>query len=241
MDELTPIQRKVLESLRRCADLGEAPPTYRDLCQEFGWSSTGTARDHLRALARKGYLEPSGGRARLVRLNDMAPVTRVPLLGHVVAGSPAPAEEFEDGRVPVPAEWLGRGSGFALRVYGDSMLGAGVHDGDVVVVRKQSTAKDGDVVAATIDAETTLKRFRRRKGRIVLVAENSAYPDVPVDSDDLRVHGVVVGLLRRMSVICQEQGSHVGRTRAPEPRRSPSDPVTARKPQTKKATHRNRR
>lgn len=199
MDELTPIQREVLESFRRRADVGDAPPTYRDLCQEFGWSSTGTARDHLRALARKGYLELSGGRARLVRLNDVAPVARVPLLGRVVAGSPVPAEALADGRVPVPAEWIGRGSGFALRVYGDSMVGAGVQEGDVVVVRKQSTAKDGDVVAATVGGETTLKFLGHRKGHVYLAAANPAYPDIEVRNEDLVIHGVAVGLLRELA------------------------------------------
>jgi repressor LexA len=199
MDELTPIQREVLESLRRHADLGDAPPTYRDLCQEFGWSSTGTARDHLRALARKGCLELSGGRARLLRLSNVAPVVRVPLLGHIVAGLPVPAEELVEGQVPVPAEWVGSGSAFALRVHGQSMVGAGIQDGDVVVVRKQSTAKDGDVVAATVDGETTLKRLYRRSGRVRLVAENPSYPDLEVRSEDLVVHGIAVGLLRRLA------------------------------------------
>lgn len=199
MDDLTPIQRKVLESFRRRADLGDAPPTYRDLCREFGWASTGTARDHLRALARKGFLELSGGRARLVRLKDPTQVARVPFLGHVIAGSPVPTEEMAEGRVPVPADWIGRSSAFALRVYGDSMIGAGVHDGDVVIVREQATAGDGDVVAATIDGETTLKRLRLRTGRTFLAAENPAFPDIEVIGEELEIHGVAVGLLRRFA------------------------------------------
>lgn len=198
MDNLTNIQREVLELLRRHADLGDAPPSYRDLCKEFGWSSTGTARDHLRALARKGYIELSGGRARLVRLVEMPPVARVPLIGHVVAGSPVSAEEFVEGRVPVPAAWIGCGSAFALRVHGDSMVGAGILDGDTVIIRKQSAARDGDVVAATVGGETTLKRLKRRAGRTSLAAENANYPDIEVGDDDLLVHGVLIGLLRQV-------------------------------------------
>jgi repressor LexA len=152
----------------------------------------------------------------LIRLNDVAPVARVPLLGRVVAGSPVSTEEVADWRVPVPAEWIGRSSGFALRVCGDSMVGAGIQDGDVVVVRQQGTAKDGDVVAATIGAETTLKRFRRRKGRVVLAAANPAYPDIEVGSEDLVIHGVAVGLLRKLAPASQMAPSRrtVNKTRA---------------------------
>lgn len=208
VDQLTPIQREVLESLRRHADLGAAPPTYRDLCREFGWASTGTARDHLRALARKGYIELSGGLARLVRLSEMTPVARVPLLGHVVAGVPVQAEEFVEGRVPVPAGWIQQGSAFALRVHGDSMMGAGILDGDTVIIRKQSTAKDGDVVAATVAGETTLKRLRRVAGHTWLAAENPAHLDIEIGDGELLIHGVAVGLLRRL-----DGDTHTGTSR----------------------------
>lgn len=211
MDQLTPIQGQVLEALRRRADRGEPPPTYRDLCDEFGWSSTGTARDHLQALARKGYLDLAGRRARLLRLHDeVTPVVRVPLLGRVVAGSPVPAEEDVEGRVPVPADWIGSGSYFALRVCGDSMTGAGVFDGDVVVLRAQFSAQDGEVVAATIEGETTLKMFRRKGTRAVLAPANPHYRDIEIGAADLVIHGIVVGLLRRYPLLRAE------RTRAEE-------------------------
>ena len=198
MNDLTPIQSKVLDLLRRRADCGEPPPTYRDLCREFGWSSTGTARDHLRALARKGFIDLAGGRARLTRLNAFAPAVRVPLLGHVAVGIRSPAEEY----LPVPAHWVRGASAFALRAHGDSMIGAGILDGDVVVVSKQSAAEDGDIVAATVDGVTTLKRLRWWNGRHFLAAENPAFPDIELRDREPVVRGVVVGLLRLLS------GSH---------------------------------
>lgn len=197
-DRLTLIQARILAAIRRRADRGEPVPTYRDLCAEFGWSSTGTARDHLQALARKGYLELSGGRAhRQIRLREEPlAVIRVPVVGRVVAGSPITAEENVEGRIPVPAEWAGRGAHFALRVTGDSMKDAGILDGDHVIVRQQASAEDGDIVVATLEGETTLKRLRRRGRLVSLVAENPCYRPIEVRTDAAVIHGVVVGLLR---------------------------------------------
>ncbi len=198
MESLTQVQADVLAAIRGRLDRGEPPPTYRDLCAEFGWGSTGTVRDHLRALARKGYLELSGGRAhRQIRLLDESPAaSRVPLVGRVVAGVPLAAEENVESRIPVPEEWIGRGRHFALRVNGDSMMNAGILDGDCVVVRQQATAEDGDIVVATLDGETTLKRLRRSGRRVSLAAENPRYRPIEVQSENAVVQGVVVGLMR---------------------------------------------
>lgn len=198
MESLTQVQADVLGAIRRRLDHGEPPPTYRDLCAEFGWGSTGTVRDHLRALVRKGYLKLSGGRAhRQIRLLDESPAaSRVPLVGRVVAGVPMAAEENVESRIPVPEEWIGRGAHFALRVHGDSMMNAGILDGDCVVVRQQSTAEDGDIVVATLDGETTLKRLRIRGRRVSLAAENPRYRPIEVQSESAVVQGVVVGLMR---------------------------------------------
>lgn len=178
--------------------MGDAP-TYRDLCSEFGWASTGTARDHLQALARKGVLRLSGGRARLLRLQeDIEPVGRVPLLGRVVAGAPTLAEESVEGHLPVPFDWIRNGSHFALTVDGDSMRDCGILDGDVVVVRRQSVAADGDVVAVTVDGETTLKTFRRKNERALLCPENPAFSVIDITDADVTVHGVAVGVMRQL-------------------------------------------
>ncbi|MBM4440824.1 MAG: repressor LexA [Candidatus Rokubacteria bacterium] len=195
---LTAIQLRVLEALRRRADSGEPPPTYRDLCSEFGWASTATARDHLRALTQKGYLDRSGaGGHRSLRIKSYrAAAVAVPVVGHVTAGVPTPAEQSGEARVAVPADWIRAGTHFAVLVAGESMQGAGILDGDHVVVRHQQTANDGDIVVATIDGETTLKRLRLRGNRAILVAENPNFRPIDIRTDSAVVQGVVIGLLR---------------------------------------------
>lgn len=185
-----------MNALRQRAERGEPSPTYRELCAEFGWRSTGTVRDHLRALARKGFVETSG-RHRYIRLRDeRPPVAFVPLVGRVVAGVPVISDENAAGRVPVPAAWAERGRSFALRVAGDSMRDAGILEGDQIVVRQGSAANDGDIVVVTLDGQTTVKRLRLRKNQATLVAENPMYPPIEVRAEDAVIQGVVVGLLR---------------------------------------------
>lgn len=197
-ERLTEKQAAVLEFLQRRLDRGEPPPTNQEICDEFGWGSTRSARDHLRALARKRYVELSRWRGhRGIRLiSPEAPVTRVPLLGRIVAGTPVVAEENVEARVPVPSRWAGGGGSFALRVSGDSMQGAGILDGDLVVVRNDVAAQDGDIVVATLEGETTLKRIRLRGRGATLVAENRRYRRIPVRTESAAIQGVVVALLR---------------------------------------------
>lgn len=197
-ESLTDKQAAVLAFLRRRADRGEAPPTNREICDEFGWSSTRAARDHLRALARKGYVDLSSGRGhRRVRiLEEPLAVEGVPVIGRIVAGVPIEAVQHIEGRVPVPAEWIGEGAHFAVRVNGDSMKDAGILDGDLVVARQQNEVSDGDVVVAVLDGESTLKRLRRRGRRSTLVAENRRHRSIPVRTESAEIQGVVVGLMR---------------------------------------------
>jgi len=196
MEALTTIQGRVLEALRRRADKGEPAPTYRELCAEFNWASTGTVRDHLRALVRKGYLELTG-RHRQLRLCEERPsVARVPLVGRVVAGVPVISDENIEQRIPVPAEWTRKGTFFAVWVAGDSMRDAGILEGDQVIVRQRSVAADGDVVIATLEGETTIKRLRINGSRVMLVAENSQYRSIEVRAEEATIQGVVVGLMR---------------------------------------------
>jgi repressor LexA len=196
-EPLTEKQAAVLDFLRRRADLGEPPPTNQEICDEFRWSSTRAARDHLRRLERKGYVELSGRGHRRVRLRDEpTPVVRVPLVGRIVAGVPVESVQNVEGRVPVPAEWIGDGTYFAVRVKGDSMKDAGVLEGDLVVARRQPSAEDGDIVVAILDGESTLKRLRRRGKSATLVAENRRYRSIPVRTESAEIQGVVVGLMR---------------------------------------------
>ncbi len=190
------MQARVFDTVRRRAERGEPPPTYRELCAEFGWRSTGTVRDHLRALARKGFVQLTGRHRQLRPSGDRPPVTFVPLVGRVVAGVPVISDENIEERVPVPAGWTRQGSTFALCVAGDSMRDAGILEGDQVIVRQSSAASDGDIVVATLDGETTIKRLRLRNGHATLVAENPAYRPIEVRPGDAVIQGVVVGLLR---------------------------------------------
>jgi SOS regulatory protein LexA len=130
-------------------------------------------------------------------LEERPAVARIPLLGRVVAGVPVTSEENVERRIPVPAEWTRHGTYFALRVAGDSMRDAGILAGDQVIIRKQSTASDGDLVVATLEGETTLKRLQLRGSRATLVAENPHYRKIDVRTESAIIQGVVVGLMRK--------------------------------------------
>lgn len=196
-EKLTTVQAKILAYLQEFVNSGEPMPTLREMCKAFGWASTATARDHLRALAIKGEITLSGRRSRQIRVTrTRRSVTHLPFFGSVVAGIPIEAEENMGQVIPVPSEWTTAGIHFVLRVVGDSMIGAGIFSGDYVVVRLQAEAKDGDIVVATIDGETTLKRLRRSGNAFTLIAENKKYCPIPVHTESSNVQGVVVGLLR---------------------------------------------
>lgn len=196
MTQLTNIQAQLLAALRRRVEAGDPPPSYRMLCTEFGWSSTGTVRDHLRALARKGYVQLPGGRGGRVRLCVATPIRSIPVIGRVAAGVPRPADEDIEGFLPVPAAWTPSGHFFALRVNGDSMKDAGILEGDHVIVRHQLVATSGEIVVVTIEGATTLKRLVLQRAQTLLVPENSAYDAIEIRTDSTLIHGVVVGLLR---------------------------------------------
>ncbi len=202
MAELTAIQRRVLEYIVRAAEAGR-PPTIREIGAAFRWRSTGTVRDHLRALAAKGVVRWEHGRARGIaptarRMESgiRNPESGIPLLGHVAAGRPLLAEENLDGHLDIPgAVSTGRAGVFALRVRGDSMRDAGILDGDAVVVQKQETARSGEIVVALVDGEATVKRLRLAGRRAFLDPANPAYRPIPVGGET-RVVGRVVGVWR---------------------------------------------
>lgn len=197
MEKLTEVQADVLTAVRHRVSRGHPPPSYRDLCAEFGWSSTGTVRDHLRALERKGYVQLPRRRGGRVALCNPPPLTAVaPIIGRIAAGAPILAEERWDGQLPYPVEWSRSGDCFALKVTGDSMVNAGILEGDHVLVRPQETARSGQIVAATVDGETTLKRFVKDGSRIRLAAENPRYEPIDVTTESAMIHGIVVGLIR---------------------------------------------
>lgn len=216
MDELTIVQAEILSAVRQRVGRGEPPPSYRELCAEFGWRSTGTARDHLKALERKGYVQLPGHRGGRVTLRKGTVATGVaPIIGRIVAGVPVGAEEEEEGYIAYPVEWSGGASCFVLQVYGDSMVNAGILEGDHVVVRPQRTARSGEIVAATVDGETTLKRLVKDGSRGLLVSESPHYEPISLNAESAMIHGVVVGLLRayhtpRSAARATQAGEHCG-------------------------------
>jgi repressor LexA len=202
---LTVAQRNILDVYADAASNGERPPTLRDLCDRFRWSSTATARDHVAALVRKGFLRKVSGARNYQLAGAQARACAVPRLGTVSAGRPLLAVEHMDGWVTVPAGW-DRGAMFAVRVSGDSMIGAGMLDGDTIVARVAHDAADGEIVVARRIDEVTVKRLRRRGRTAMLVAENPRYEPIPVD-EETTIDGVVVGLLREIGTRRGKRGT----------------------------------
>ncbi len=186
------VRRFVAERLMR----GE-PPSVREVQRALGFRAVQTARAHLEALVREGRLSKRAGQARGYALPEGARGARlVPLLGRVPAGALRTAVEEHEGYVAVSGR--GRDDLFALRVRGESMLGAGILDGDIVIVRRQPAAESGDVVVALVGDEATVKRLRLRSGRIELHPENPAYAPIVAVPGAVRVLGKVVEVRRHL-------------------------------------------
>ena len=164
-------------------------PSVREIGEAVGLRSTASVSYHLQALQAKGLLQPPGAKGRKRALVTGARPGQIPVVGVVTAGMPILAVENQEGTLP----WNDPGC-FALRVRGDSMLGAGILPGDKVVVRPQSTADDGQIVVARLEDEATVKRLRRRNGEIWLLPENDAY--APIDGTHAEIIGVVKAVVR---------------------------------------------
>lgn len=206
MTQLSDRQEQVLEFIRTTVAERGYPPSVREIGEAIGLSSPSTVHSHLSALVKAGAIrrDPSKPRAIEVlgppeRVPASSEETRdVPLVGRIAAGSPVLATEDIEDIYPLPESLVGAGPVFMLRVKGDSMVDAGILDGDLVVVRRQPDAQDGDMVAAMVEGEeATVKRLYRRDGRVVLHAENEAYPDM-IFENDVAVLGKVVSVLRRV-------------------------------------------
>jgi repressor LexA len=212
--ELTARQREVLEFIRVFGERHGVPPTVREIGEKFGFTAR-AAFDHLRALERKGMLERrvTGKRAsRTLVLPAHKGARRaepagsasagIPLVGRIAAGAPITAVENLEDTIPLRPDWLGTGGldVFALRVHGDSMIDAHIMSGDLVLVRKQETAGSGDIVAAMLDGEATVKRLAREGGAVVLRPEHPTMKPIVVEPGrgDFRILGKVVGIVRQM-------------------------------------------
>ena len=195
MEGLTVPQRKVLRFLEEREELGEAPPTYREICKHFGYSSTKAAADHIAALEKKGFVKREKRHARGLRLVQKM---GIPLLGSIAAGLPHEALTQAGQRLVLDPAIYGirnRAKAFALRVNGDSMIGRHVSDGDIVLMEEDVIPEDGNIVAALIDNECTLKTFVGKSGKAWLHAENPKYPDLEPRLN-MRIQGVGRAVIR---------------------------------------------
>jgi len=203
---LTTRQREILDLIQQTVASRGYPPSVREIGEAVGLSSPSTVHSHLSTLADEGFIrrDPSKPRAIEVVQDDgavaisRAAVRDVPLVGHIAAGSPILAEEDIEEVYPLPTELVGHDPVFMLRIRGESMINVGIYDGDYVVVQKQPTAHNGQIVAALVEGEeATVKTFMRTDTGVVLQPENDAYEPM-VFSGGVEILGVVVAVLRRL-------------------------------------------
>jgi repressor LexA len=214
---LTWRQRKVLQVIRESVQRRGYPPSMREIGEAVGLTSTSSVSYQLSTLQNKGYLRRDAGRPRTVEVrlpghpavrpepafdDDSAmditsqEAAYVPVVGRIAAGGPILAEEAIEDIFPLPRQLVGEGTLFLLKVVGDSMMNAGIVDGDWVVVRQQPVAENGDIIAAMIDGEATVKTFKRSGSHVWLMPHNPAYTPIPGDEADIL--GRVVAVLRRV-------------------------------------------
>jgi repressor LexA len=197
-NQLSPKQAEVLALIEGEITRHGRPPTYRDIAKHCGYEAVGTVQDLIRALIKKGFLHKEPGVARGIRLAHRAESFDIPILGSVPAGRPIEAIETGLGYISIPSKW--RGELYALRVSGESMIGAGIFDGDFVVVHKDARANSGDIVVAMINGEATVKYLEKKSGRVRLMPANPAFSpiEVPAESDNV-IQGKVVSVQRYYS------------------------------------------
>ena len=214
---LTWRQRKVLQVIRESVQRRGYPPSMREIGEAVGLTSTSSVSYQLSTLQSKGYLRRDAGRPRTVEvrlpghpavrpepdIDDDSPMdiasqeaAYVPLVGRIAAGGPILAEEAIEDIFPLPRQIVGEGNLFLLKVVGDSMINAAIADGDWVVVRQQPVAENGDIVAAMLDGEATVKTFKRSADHVWLMPHNPAY--TPIPGDEAEILGRVVAVLRRV-------------------------------------------
>ncbi|HEV8297199.1 MAG TPA: transcriptional repressor LexA [Acidimicrobiales bacterium] len=205
---LTERQRQVLEFIDRQTRERGYPPSVREIGDAVGLTSPSSVHSHLRTLERRGYLrrDPTKPRAIEVRYDptttavvERRPVRHVPLVGDVAAGVGVLAQENVEEVMPLPADLVGEGELFMLRVRGDSMIDLGILDGDYVVARVQPVAEKGDIVVAGIPGdEATIKTYRLERGKVVLVPANSRLSPMHFEPSEVTVFGKVVTVLRKL-------------------------------------------
>ncbi|GAA5145844.1 transcriptional repressor LexA [Nocardioides marinquilinus] len=219
---LTPRQQRVLGTIKDSIEQRGYPPSMREIGEAVGLTSTSSVAHQLRVLESKGFLKRDHNRPRALEvflpevmaarrtlghadetgidetgIGDAVPApTNVPLLGRIAAGGPILAEERYDDVFPLPKQLVGEGELFLLEVSGESMVDAAICHGDYVVIRKEQTARDGEIVAALIDGEATVKTLQRKDGHVWLMPHNAAFD--PIDGTDATILGIVTAVLRKV-------------------------------------------
>jgi repressor LexA len=207
-DGLTSRQREILDFIEQQLRARGYPPSVREIGDAVGLTSPSTVHNHLATLQRLGYLrrDPTKPRAIEMRYDpsreapvERRPVRHVPLVGDVAAGTDVLADENIEEVLPLPADFTGEGDLFMLRVRGDSMIDAGILDGDYVVARQQPTAVNGEIVVAGIPGEeATVKTYTRKANKVVLLPANARLSPMPFDPSEVQIYGRVVTVLRRL-------------------------------------------
>ncbi|MCL2544123.1 MAG: transcriptional repressor LexA [Nocardioidaceae bacterium] len=220
---LTPRQQRILTTIKKAIDKRGYPPSMREIGEAVGLTSTSSVAHQLRSLEAKGYVRRDPHLPRAIEvflpeslarrqkpvaaadestfdetgLGDSAPApTNVPVVGRIAAGGPILAEERIEDVFPLPRQLVGDGQLFLLEVSGESMIDAAICNGDYVVIRQQSTAENGEIVAAMIDGEATVKTFQRKDGKVWLLPHNAAFE--PIDGTNATILGKVTAVLRRV-------------------------------------------
>lgn len=196
---LTDRQKEIYNFIKDYIKKRGIAPSYEEIKKEFGFKSLGTVFEHLKTLEKKGYIQKgSYNQKRAIQIVDFGKKSlTIPLVGIVAAGSPLEVYETID-YIDVPEEMLGKGENVALKVKGNSMIDSGIFDGDIVIVKRQSTAENGQIVVAIIDGEVTIKKIYFHKDTIELRASNPKVKPIFVTSDkDFQIYGVLVGLYRK--------------------------------------------
>jgi len=195
---LTEKQKRVFEFIKDFIQTKGVSPTYEEIRRYFGFKSVRSVQKYVMQLEERGYIRiPVRNKSRMITITEHGiPSVVIPMAGVVAAGRPIEAIE-QDSTIAVPQEMLGRGEYFALKVKGSSMVEDGIFDGDTIVVKKQSTAVNGQTVVALVQGEATVKKFYKKGGAVELRPANSLMKSIVVREGEFEIRGIVVGLLRR--------------------------------------------
>ena len=207
-DEITDRQQEILNFIQDYVDFNGFPPTYREIGKKFNIASTFGVKRHIDALIKKGFLNSANNLSRTLSLvinnnpiqknPDKSVVLEIPVVGRVAAGQPVLAQENIEGHLSIDKSMIGNKTEcFGLKVRGDSMINAGIMEGDLVIVSPQKNASNGDIIVALLGDDATMKRFMVENGKILLVPENDNYEPIPVNNtEEFSIIGKVIGVFR---------------------------------------------